>query len=180
MADFKQAIPLILLHEGEEYTNDPADPGGPTKWGVTIPDLPRGATAADIEALTRDQAKAIYLAKYWNHLRGDEIPQQQVADIYFDIAVAQGLEGSTDIMRRALGLRPRDNQWGKLDDETLNAIKSKGLSGMMQLAFDFLGACDAVRIERVHASPSLVKFLPGWLRRNNHNRAHAFGLYMPW
>ena len=60
----------VCDREGGEYTNDPNDSGGPTKWGITIEPYQRyvGAaktiTAADIQALTRDDAYKIYLDIY--------------------------------------------------------------------------------------------------------------------
>ena len=61
---FDDAFTRLLGNEGG-YTNNPADPGGETNWGVTWPVLrqamgegivPAGTTIA---TLTRDQAKAI-------------------------------------------------------------------------------------------------------------------------
>jgi len=43
------------------YTNDPLDPGGETKWGISKnanPDV-------DIKNLTQEQATEIYRQKYW-------------------------------------------------------------------------------------------------------------------
>lgn len=43
------------------YTNDPVDPGGETKWGISKQANP----TVDIKNLTRDQAVEIYKTKYW-------------------------------------------------------------------------------------------------------------------
>lgn len=178
MVDFKISVALVLLHEGEEYTNDPNDAGGPTKWGITIPDLPPGGTAADIQSLTRDQATAIYKAKYWDRIRGDELISQDVADVFMDLAVCKGLQGATDLIRAGLGIPRKIVAWGRLDDETLKAVNS--VPHGTQLCFDTLRLCDAGRIARVRSDASQAEFLPGWLRRNSHTLAHILGLYMEW
>lgn len=52
------------------YTNDPADPGGETRWGVSKKAHPK----LDIKNLTYEQAKEIYAETYWkpfSHLHGD-------------------------------------------------------------------------------------------------------------
>ena len=59
---------------GATYTNDPEDPGGPTKWGVAL-NFNRGAIpdkngdgkidAADVRLLTREDAMRIYRQNYW-------------------------------------------------------------------------------------------------------------------
>lgn len=43
------------------YTNDPVDPGGETKWGISK----RANPDVDIKNLTREQAVEIYKRKYW-------------------------------------------------------------------------------------------------------------------
>ena len=56
-----RALRRLLTHEGG-YTNHPADPGGPTNFGITIYDYRKyvkpGATAADVKAMKVDEAKA--------------------------------------------------------------------------------------------------------------------------
>lgn len=36
---FEKAVALIRKYEGDKYTNHPNDPGGPTKFGVTLADV---------------------------------------------------------------------------------------------------------------------------------------------
>jgi lysozyme family protein len=62
------AIKETLKWEGG-YTNNPADPGGPTNWGITIIDArkywKKDASAADVKAMPLDVAVSIYRNKYW-------------------------------------------------------------------------------------------------------------------
>src|SRR5262245_3942254 len=51
---FPLVFDRVLKHEGgATYTNHPADPGGPTKYGITIHDVRKylkpGATASDVK-----------------------------------------------------------------------------------------------------------------------------------
>lgn len=63
-----QIIDRLIQREGAEYTNDPADRGGPTKYGITLSTLQRTfnprATAEDVAALTEAQAREIYRLEY--------------------------------------------------------------------------------------------------------------------
>jgi lysozyme family protein len=82
--NFSEAVEIILEHEGD-YTNNPKDPGGETRYGISK----RAYPTVDIRALTKMQAVAIYKADFWDKLRIGEMP----ADIrlsFFDCAVNQG------------------------------------------------------------------------------------------
>ena len=59
-SSFDLAIPIVLENEGG-YVNDPADPGGETKYGISKRSYP----ALDIKNLTVEQATAIYLRDFW-------------------------------------------------------------------------------------------------------------------
>ena len=93
-AMYERALANVLVHEGYTYENVPGDPGGPTKYGITIYDvrhyLKPGATAADVRRLTLDQAKEIYRKHYWNEVGGDELPAGLDYSV-FDYAVNAGM-----------------------------------------------------------------------------------------
>lgn len=76
-ANYAACLAVTLEYEGG-YSNDPGDPGGPTKYGITIHDvrmyLKPNATAADVKNLTITEAKAIYLKHYWEPVAGDQWP----------------------------------------------------------------------------------------------------------
>lgn len=83
-ANFDRAFTIVVGIEGG-YVNDPADPGGETKYGISkrrYPDL-------DIKSLTLDQAKAIYLRDYWNPHDLDDLEYGK-ALLVFDCAVNGG------------------------------------------------------------------------------------------
>lgn len=70
-------IAAILIHEGG-WANDPHDPGGCTKYGITLRTWrnaghPR-AECADLRRITRDHAAEIYREHYWQAVNGDELP----------------------------------------------------------------------------------------------------------
>ena len=101
---YDEALRRLLLHEGG-YTNHPSDPGGPTNFGITIYDYRKyvkpGATAADVKAMTLDEARSIYRAKYWDAQRCDELPAGVDYGV-FDYGVNSGIGRSGKVLRRCL------------------------------------------------------------------------------
>lgn len=85
MASFDQAVTQVLKHEGG-YVNDPNDPGGETKYGISKKSYPN----VDIKNLTIDQAKAIYKRDYWDAVGADNLPPN-VRYAAFDTAVNMGV-----------------------------------------------------------------------------------------
>src|SRR6188474_496526 len=102
-------LPLLLLHEGG-YSNHPSDPGGPTKFGITIGDYRRyikaDADEGDVRAMSLEDAKTIYRARYWNALRCDDLPAGLDYAV-FDYGVNSGTGRSAKVLRRLLGLPDR-------------------------------------------------------------------------
>ena len=111
--DFDQAFKTLIGHEGG-YVNDPRDPGGETKFGVSK----RAYPDVDIASLTLDQAKAIYKRDYWDRARCDQLPEA-VAFQVFDTAVNSGIGQSIRFLQRAVGVAD-DGQVGPL---TIRAVQ---------------------------------------------------------
>lgn len=114
---------LIDNYEGVMYTNRPTDPGGPTKYGITLADFreffKHDATAEDVQSMTRDQAEHVYLVKYWNGMHCDDLPSG-VDFMVFDCAVNQGLGRASRFLQAALNVKA-DGYIGPL---TLKAAQS--------------------------------------------------------
>ena len=82
--DFEKAIKFVLKWEGG-YSNDPNDPGGETKYGISKRSYPE----LDISKLTLKQAKEIYYQNYWLKSGCDELPFP-FNIVVFDTAVNMG------------------------------------------------------------------------------------------
>lgn len=102
---FADAAAFVLGEEGQD-TNDPADPGGLTRFGIA---QNRHANV-DVASLTRDQAVAIYRDQYWAPLSLDSIPYFLALPI-FDAAVNQGVGLAAQTLQRALNV-PIDGKIG--------------------------------------------------------------------
>lgn len=84
---------LIVVGEEGGYVNDPQDPGGETKYGISkrsYPDI-------NIKSLTLAEAKAIYQRDYWNVMGCDAL-RWEMALPAFDCAVNQGVGAARSIM----------------------------------------------------------------------------------
>lgn len=92
-ANYAACLAITLDFEGG-YSNDPGDPGGPTKYGITIFDVRKyikpNATAQDVKNLTLDQAKVIYQKHYWEPVAGDDWREGLDLSV-FDAGVNSGL-----------------------------------------------------------------------------------------
>lgn len=93
---FSQAFNRLLGHEGG-YVNDPKDPGGETKWGISKRSYPH----LEIKSLTRDDAKQIYYDDFWLHIDADNL-YDGVAWQLFDFAVNSGIQTAVRAYQRAL------------------------------------------------------------------------------
>ena len=87
----------IVAREGG-YVNDPDDPGGATKYGVTIHTMQRlgldltgdgKVSEADVRRLTRDQAVDIFVDHYYRRPRIADLPEALQASV-FDMYVNAG------------------------------------------------------------------------------------------
>ncbi|MBJ3761883.1 peptidoglycan-binding protein [Maribius pontilimi] len=87
----------IVAREGG-YVNDPDDPGGATKYGVTIGTMRRlgldldgdgDVDAGDVRLMTRERARDIFLQHYFHRPRIAELPENLQASV-FDMYVNAG------------------------------------------------------------------------------------------
>lgn len=92
--NYERAIQNVLVHEGSGYTNHPSDPGGPTKWGITLRDLRewrnRYTNDTDVMEMEEEEARAIYRARYAKPIRFDELPRG-IDYVVLDYAVNAGI-----------------------------------------------------------------------------------------
>lgn len=94
---FLKAIEVVLKHEGG-YVNDPKDPGGETKFGISKRSYP----SLDIKNLARDQAINIYHRDWWVKYKYDQIDNLAMATKTFDLSVNMGPSNAHRILQRAV------------------------------------------------------------------------------
>lgn len=99
----------ILQREGG-YVNDPDDPGGATKWGVTVHTMRRlgldltgdgRVDARDVQRLSKEEAKRIFLREYFEAPGIAKLPEALHATV-FDMQVNAGTN-AVKILQRLLG-----------------------------------------------------------------------------
>ena len=94
--DFEKAFRFLLKWEGG-YVNDPDDPGGETKFGLSkraFPDL-------DIKNLTEDDAKEIYFKHYWIPLKCHKL-DWPLNIVLFDTGVNLGIKRASKLLQEAI------------------------------------------------------------------------------
>lgn len=169
----------IVAREGG-FVNDPDDPGGATKYGVTIGTLRRlgldktkdgRVTVADVRALTRIDAEKIFITHYYRRPRIDRLPEPLRATV-FDMYVNAG-SNAVKILQRLLRKMGHDiSVDGAIGPETIAAAKAAYAEAPGYLA-------DAYGIERrnyyfrlADSRPASRKYARtraggkgGWIRR---------------
>lgn len=168
--NFDEALARLLAHEGG-YTNHPDDPGGPTNFGITIADYRRyvkaNARAADVKAMTVDEAKAIYRAKYWDAQRCDELPAG-VDYAVFDYGVNSGIGRSGKVLRRQLSLPDTTH---KISDDVIAAARRADAKVLVA------AICDE-RLRFLKALKTWPVFGKGWGRRVAEVKSAALAMAM--
>jgi lysozyme family protein len=121
-SNWQKSFELMLKSEGG-YVNNPADPGGRTNLGVTQATweswVGRPSDEAEMRSLTADKVEPLYKKKYFDAVRGDELPVG-LDYLVFDFAVNAGPGRAIKVMQSAVGVTP-DGGFGPL---TMAAVKA--------------------------------------------------------
>ena len=135
----------IIAREGG-YVNDPDDPGGATKYGVTIHTMRRlgldltgdgQVSDADVRRLTRSQAREIFIEHYFRTPGISYLPEALHATV-FDMQVNAGTN-AVKILQRLLGdMRISVTVDGMIGPQTIAATK-KGLAAAPKHFVDAYG-----------------------------------------
>lgn len=95
---------LLPLEGG--YSNDPADSGGETNWGVTVATARAFGYTRPMIEMTRGEAREIYKKRYWDSLKLDVIAEiaYPVASELFDTGVNIGTGTAATFLQRCLNV----------------------------------------------------------------------------
>lgn len=161
------ALAAVLRHEGG-YVNHPLDPGGRTNLGVTQRVWEewtgRPVDESDMRALTAGMVEPLYRKRYWDKVRGDDLPAG-VDLAVFDYAVNSGPGRAAKQLQEVVGM-PAD---GSIGPKTLSAVKdADALNVISEL-------CNA-RLTFLRTLPTWPTFGKGWWARVENVRKEASSL----
>ena len=118
--NFESALEAVLHHEGG-FVNHPADPGGMTNLGVTKKVweewVGHEVDEKTMRGLTPEIVGPMYKAKYWDKVKGDELPSG-VDYAVFDAAVNSGPGRAAKWLQGCVGVE----QDGGIGPKTLAAV----------------------------------------------------------
>jgi lysozyme family protein len=162
----QQIIDAEIQREGSEYTNRPGDRGGPTKFGITLNTLAswRGhlsTTAADVEALTETEARAIYDHLYvqpFAPLAGISAP---LLGLLVDSGVQHGPDRAIKWLQTALGVVAD----GDLGPKTILAWGPHQQNDDMPIYKAVLKTRIKFYAHIIHDDPSQTVNANGWFNR---------------
>jgi len=172
MANFESAIALILKNEGgfQKHPNDKGNYNSKkqlvgTKYGISAPVLEKWkgfpVQEKDMLNLTEYEAKEIYKKNYWYNIKGNEIKDQDNAEIIFDHAVNAGTGSAGKLVQRTLNELGSyvavDGAIGRLTIAALNSVNQ----------FKFFEAFKQARINYYNSISTGTNsvFAIGWIRR---------------
>lgn len=176
MSDIRPALAILIKHEGG-FVNHPKDPGGATKYGISLRFLRKqqhisgdidgdgDIDADDIKKLKSEHYEILYKQDFWDKLRLDKIQSQKVANMVFGLCVNMGPKAAITLLQKAVCMTSSkiaiDGDFGP---QTINAVNSLDDHKLI-LAYKL----EAVKFYRSIAekNQNLKAFLYGWLRRVN-------------
>lgn len=168
-------IDAVIDREGD-YSDHPADRGGPTRWGITREVARANGYAGDMKTLPRAMAEAIYRRLYWNAPGFDrvELLARHLAAELFDTAVNMSPVVAIGFLQRALNALNRGASDypdvaldGRIGPATLAAVEAFLARRGKAAEAILLKAMEALQGERYVAlaerRPTNEAFLYGWL-----------------
>ena len=164
LSTLEKEMPHVFKVEGG-YVDHPRDPGGATNLGVTIGTLRawrgRPVSKADVKALTKEEATAIYKAQYWDKVAGDDLPAG-LDYAMFDFGINSGPSRAVKFLQRILGVKAD----GVIGVMTLEAVRQRPAVALIS------ELCNA-RLAWLRRLKTWGTFGKGWTCRIEHVRATA-------
>jgi lysozyme family protein len=162
--NWQKSFELMLKSEGG-FVNHPSDPGGMTNLGVTKATwegwVGREVDESEMRGLTQEMVEPLYKERYWDAVRGDELPMG-LDYLMFDFAVNAGAGRSIKTLQTAVGVTP-DGGFGPI---TMAAVQSvdpvKLIERFSQAKEDFY-----------RSLTTFSTFGKGWLNRVAHVKVKA-------
>jgi lysozyme family protein len=123
LSNWDNSFKLMLKSEGG-FVNHPSDPGGMTNLGVTKATwenwVGRESDEAEMRGLTPEKVEPLYKKKYFDAVRGDELPMG-LDYLMFDFAVNAGAGRAIKTLQTAVGVTP-DGGFGPMTMAAVQAV----------------------------------------------------------
>jgi lysozyme family protein len=173
MTPFALALKFTLFAEGG-YSDNPADSGGPTNYGITQGSwdaytAAQGLAPSPVSGLPLSTAKAIYQHAYWDAGHCQALPEK-LGICHFDWCVNHGVGGAAFTLQEALGV----TQDGDIGPATLAAA---AVGSVEPKVSRYLALRRAWYKQDVANNQSQSVFLDGWMNRVNNLQAYLAGLH---
>lgn len=164
---FGMAFSFTIGAEGG-YTNNPNDPGGETKYGISHNSYPN----EDIKNLTIERAKEIYYKNYWLPSYCQELVDlgfPLIAINLFDCGINCGCRTSKRLLQKSLGIEAD----GLIGKKTIEVIKLyKDLELVEKYLDERLKYYDLI----ISKNSKLKEFKNGWRNRIALLKKYVLGL----
>ncbi|MBI5329333.1 MAG: hypothetical protein HZB71_01860 [Betaproteobacteria bacterium] len=169
--DLNAMLTDVLKKEGG-YVNNPADRGGPTKFGITQATLSkfleRAVSVDEVKNLDIGTARDIYELRYYRQPRIDKLPQA-IQPFVFDCAVNHGPRRAIQFVQQVcneagLGPLASDGQMGPKTKAVADACYE--MMGEWMVAA-LVEERRMFYLAIVDHDPSQKTFIKGWLARAN-------------
>ena len=161
---WQDALAHVLKSEGG-YVNHPSDPGGRTNLGVTQRVweewVKHDVDEKQMRELTPEMVAPLYQEKYWQRVKGDELPAG-IDYCVFDASVNSGVGRASKWLQEVCGTQP-DGVIGPMTLSVAQAIVPGDLVNMY---------CDK-RLAFLKELKTWETFGKGWERRVEEVRSHA-------
>ena len=155
---FDAAFARLMGNEGG-YSNNPADPGGETMWGITARVARKHGYTGAMKDLPQEVAKQIAKTEYWDVLRADDLPFE-IAFQVFDIQYNGG--HAAQWLQQAVGVEVD----GQIGPATLAAASAADPDKIVMLI-------DAARLKYLVQLAAWPSFGRGWVNRVADNLTYA-------
>jgi len=161
------ALKFVLSQEGG-YSNDPADKGGATNFGITHAEydadrIDRGLLTQSIRLITAEEVRSIYDRKYWQAGKCGQLPAP-LDLIHFDGCVNIGIGGATRLLQKAVGSKVDGGFGPQTLKDVENALKD---NDSLAIALNIIDLRREYYRRIVDRNATQGVFLKGWLNRCN-------------
>ena len=150
--NFEDAFERLLGHEGG-FVDNPDDPGGATKWGITERVARAHGYQGPMQELPVAVARGIAKITYWDAVKADQLPEA-LRYAVFDAAYNSGVRQSIKWLQQAVGV----DADGVIGPKTLAAVGGADARALLMRLL-------SVRLRFLTGLKTWPAFGKGWARR---------------